>query len=122
MGSEHRGERILGRPVRPEYNGRNASNPMSQTTLQPELLDRDTKAGRWMVVIHNNESNSFEQVIDVLIRATGCDVQEAYIETWEAHTYGKAPVHFAGREECDAAATLIGSIGVKTEVRPEWND
>lgn len=99
-----------------------ASIPMSQTTLQPELLDNGTKTGRWMVVIYNNESNSFEQVIDVLIRATGCDVQEAYIETWEAHTYGKAPVHFAAREECDAAAALIGSIGVKTEVRPEWND
>jgi ATP-dependent Clp protease adaptor protein ClpS len=61
-------------------------------------------------------------VIMALVRATGCTYEEAQMETWEAHTFGKAPVHFASKQECDSAATIIASIGVKTEVAPEWND
>jgi hypothetical protein len=58
----------------------------------------------------------------VLIRATCCDVREAMTEVWEAENYGKAAVHFASQEECAAAAAVISSIGVKTEVAPEWAD
>lgn len=95
---------------------------MSKTFLEPSILDSHTGTGRWMVVIFNNEANSFEEVIEVLMRATGCSAEEAYIETWEAHTYGKASVHFAKQTECEIVAAMIGSIGVKTEVRPEWED
>ena len=75
-----------------------------------------------MVVIFNNEINSFDEVILALIQATGCDLEEAEIEAWEAHHYGKAPVHFADKEACLDAAAVISSIGVKTEVSPEWQD
>jgi ATP-dependent Clp protease adapter protein ClpS len=95
---------------------------MSQTILQPELAESSSKSGRWMVVIFNNEHNSMEEVIEVLMAATGCDIQEAYIEMWEAHTFGKASVHFAAREECDDAATIISAVGVRTEVTLEWQE
>ena len=75
-----------------------------------------------MVVIFNNETNSMEEVVEILIRATGCDVQEAEIEMWEAHTFGKAPVHFAAKTVCEEAARVISSVGIKTEVALEWND
>jgi len=93
---------------------------MSQTILEPEVQGPETGNGRWMVVIYNNDHTSMDTVIEVLMRATGCDMQEAYIEMWEAHTFGKAPVHFAAKEECDEAATTISAVGVKTEVAPEW--
>jgi len=93
---------------------------MSQTTLQPEVLQPGTGNARWMVVIFNNDHNSMDEVIEILMIATGCDIQEAYIEMWEAHHYGKSSVHFASREECDAAAEIIGTVGVKTEVTLEW--
>ncbi len=73
-----------------------------------------------MVVIYNNDVTPIDIVIAVLVRATGCDTQEAMIEAWEAHHLGKAPVHFAARDECDKAAAIIDSVGVKTEVAPEW--
>ena len=95
---------------------------MSQTALQPEQLSASLHAPRWMVMIFNNDTTSFDDVITILIKATDCNVTEAQIEAWEAHTYGKAPVHFASREECDQAAKLISSIGVGTEVALEWND
>ena len=70
---------------------------MSQTILEPEVQNPGTKSGRWMVVIFNNDHTSMDDVVSVLMQATGCDEQEAYIEMWEAHTFGKAPVHFAGK-------------------------
>lgn len=73
-----------------------------------------------MVVMFNNDHTSMDEVIEVLMRATGCDMQEAYIEMWEAHTFGKCSVHFAGRSDCDEAAQVIASVGIKTEVTLEW--
>ncbi len=75
-----------------------------------------------MVTIFNNETNSLDEVVGILMRATGCDVSEAEIETWEAHHHGKAPVHFANEATCNEVASIISSIGVKTTVTPEWED
>lgn len=95
---------------------------MSQTVLQPEVTDGSTGVGRWMTVIYNNETNSVDEVIDILMHATGCDAEEAYIETWEAHHYGKASVHFASQRECLEVAEIITTIGVKTSVETEWGE
>ena len=95
---------------------------MSQTLIDPRTHGPDVSTGRWMVVIFNNDYTPFDVVILALVRATGCTMEEAEIEAWEAHTFGKAPVHFASKQECESAATVISSIGVKTEVAPEWND
>ena len=95
---------------------------MAQTIQAPETLDGATGRGRWMTVIFDNDDNSMEEVVEILMRATRCGEEEAEIEMWEAHTFGKAPVHFGSREECEGAALVIGSIGVETEVAPEWDD
>jgi ATP-dependent Clp protease adaptor protein ClpS len=94
---------------------------MSRPELLPES-HQETGSGRYMTLIFNNEHNSFDEVIFVLMRATGCDLEEASIEAWEAHHYGKAPVHFASQDECASVALVISSIGVETEVRKEWED
>lgn len=75
-----------------------------------------------MVVIHNNDHTTMEDVVMVLMAATGCDLQEAYMETWEAHHYGKAPVHFADEVECHEVARIIATVGVATTVCKEWED
>ena len=95
---------------------------MSQTLEAPRIDGPDIGTGRWMVVIYNNDHTDFDTVIQALVRATGCDRQEAEIEAWEAHTFGKAPVHFSSKQDCETAAGVIRAVGVKTEVSPEWND
>jgi len=95
---------------------------MSRPILEPDIEVRSAGSGRWMVLIYNNDTNSMDEVIEVLILATGCDVEEAAIETWEAHHYGKAPVHFAAKSDCDEVARIISTIGVRTEVALEWED
>jgi ATP-dependent Clp protease adaptor protein ClpS len=95
---------------------------MSQTFVKPEVLDPRLGTGRWTVMIYNNESTSFDDVITILMRSTGCGMQEAFFETWEAHHYGKAPVHFSTQNECEIVAAMIATIGVRTQVRREWDE
>jgi ATP-dependent Clp protease adapter protein ClpS len=95
---------------------------MSSPVLDPTESDFSAKAGRWMVIMFDNPINTMDEVVDVLMLATGCDCEEATIEMWEAHLRGKAPVHFASAEECRKVAKTISRIGVQTEVAPEWND
>ena len=92
---------------------------MERGLLEPIGVESNLGA-RWMVVIYNNETNTMEEVLSILMEATGCSSDEAYIETWEAHTYGKASVHFDSREECSRVSVLIQRIGVRTDVAPEW--
>ncbi|MGI8924796.1 MAG: ATP-dependent Clp protease adaptor ClpS [Fimbriimonadales bacterium] len=88
--------------------------------LEPKTLDPDQGfRGGYITIIFNNDANSFDEVVAVLVRATSCTIEEAQIETWEAHTFGKAAVHFGFEPECRRVATTISRIGVRTEVRAE---
>ncbi|MBS1717811.1 MAG: ATP-dependent Clp protease adaptor ClpS [Armatimonadetes bacterium] len=95
---------------------------MSTTWLEPEVIATPKTSGRYMVTIFNNDDNSIEEVVGILMEATRCSQQEAAMETWEAHHFGKAPVHFASRQECEKIALKISTIGVATSVDPEWKD
>lgn len=98
---------------------------MSQHTaplLTPLEQPIPSLADRYKVVIFNNEVTPMDEVVRVLMESTGCDVQEAYIEMWEAHHFGQADVHFAGEPACHAVAAIINTVGVSTEVTKEWND
>jgi ATP-dependent Clp protease adapter protein ClpS len=94
---------------------------MNQTQLAPEINDTSL-SGRWMTVIFNDDHTPMDLVVLTIMVATRCDTTEAEIETWEAHTYGKAPIHFASEAECNQVASVIRTIGVKTEVCLEWED
>jgi ATP-dependent Clp protease adaptor protein ClpS len=76
-----------------------------------ELKDRS-----WMVTVYDNPTNTYEEVIGILILATHCDLEEAHIETWEIDHLGKSVVHLAGREECETVSEVISQIGIKVEV------
>lgn len=94
-------------------------------SLRPELLPDQLpklQQERFRTVIFNNDYTPMDVVVMILMQATGCDADEAAIEMWEAHHFGQANVHFSSQIECKRAAKLIESVGVKTEVLPEWND
>jgi ATP-dependent Clp protease adapter protein ClpS len=94
---------------------------MNQTL--PELnLEGQNSLSRWMTLIYNDDHTPYDLVVLTIIAATQCTVEEAEIETWEAHHYGRAPIHFASEQECEMAAQVMRSIGVKSEVLPEWTD
>ena len=55
---------------------------------QPRPDDTTTRGGGWHVVAFNNDYNTFAEVIEILIVATGCTREEAEIETWEIDRFG----------------------------------
>ncbi len=90
----------------------------------PSVFDRpdvgDTQGGHgWVVTVYDNDFNTADQVMAVLVEATGCDEQEAAMETWEVHNLGRSTVHHGGREECERAATIIRRIGIRVTVTEE---
>lgn len=89
----------------------------TETITRPELDRLDsTGEGGWIVIVFNNDYNTFEQVIGILQKATNCTLEEAELETWEVHYLGRSLVHHGTREECDRAADIIRTIGIKVDV------
>lgn len=88
--------------------------------VAPGIIRDIQRTGEYVVVIHDNDTNSIDEVIAVLIHATECDLQEASLETWEADTFGTAKVHFSTQSECTHVARIISTVGIKTEVRKEF--
>lgn len=84
-----------------------------------ESVSLPTKGEGWIVTVYNNEKNTYEEVITVLMLATNCTEEEAYIETWEIDHYGQCVVHRSDESECRGAAQVIAVIGIKVEATPE---
>ncbi len=83
-----------------------------------ELISSVNDRG-WKVTVFNNESNSYEEVMSILMIATGCDSEEAYIETWEIDHYGHCVVHRSSQDNCEFAAKIISTIGIRVEVEQD---
>ena len=88
------------------------------TERRPDLFDESTTnlTGDYIVIVFNNDYNTYEQVTDILMKATGCSRDEAEMETWEVDHLGRSIVHHGDRAECERAAAIIQTIGIKVAV------
>jgi ATP-dependent Clp protease adapter protein ClpS len=86
---------------------------------QKNTADERQSSSGFLVIVYDNDKNTAEEVTTILQRATGCTLEEAEIETWEVDNLGKSVVHHGGREECDRAAGIIRTIGIRVEVVEE---
>jgi hypothetical protein len=87
----------------------------------PEVDSGDPGAGGsgWIVTVFDNDINTVEEVMMILMAATQCDIQEAEIETWEIHHLGKSVVHHGGEDDCQEIGSMIATIGIRVEVTCE---
>ena len=88
---------------------------------QPELEDDIGVSGDggWVVTVFDNDYNTWDEVVSILMRATGCGLEEAHMETWEVHHLGKSVVHHGAQDECKRAAAIITTIGIRVTVTKE---
>jgi ATP-dependent Clp protease adapter protein ClpS len=87
---------------------------------EEEIAGRDVEGGSgFLVIVYDNDKNTWDEVVTILQKATGCNLEEAEIETWEVDNLGKSVVHHAGQEECERAAGIIRAIGIRVEVVEE---
>lgn len=90
------------------------------TIERPEVDDGSTSFGElWTVVVFDNDYNTVEQVVDILMAATACSVHEAEMEAWEIHHLGKSCVHHGDHQVCASVAEIIATIGIRVEVLAE---
>ncbi len=93
------------------------------STNNPQVLERpafeallsETSSG-WIVRVFNNDVNTEEEVIAILMVATRCTLQEAEMETWEVHFLGSSVVHHGPETDCREVAAIISQIGIRVEV------
>src|SRR5262245_22247311 len=88
------------------------------TRRLPDLddLDASSQIGDFIVIVFNNDYNTYDQVIGILQKATGCSLEEAEMETWEIDHTGRSVVHHGDRAECERAAAIIATIEIKVAV------
>jgi ATP-dependent Clp protease adapter protein ClpS len=88
------------------------------TERRPHLSDETTHSllSDYIVIVFNNETNTVAEVIGILQKATGCSLEEAQMETWEIHFTGRSVVHHGDRSECERAAGIIATIGIRVAV------
>lgn len=95
-------------------------NSLPTIIERPEIDEGQTSGGYgWIVTVFNNEKNTYDEVMMILMLATGCDEDEAYMETWEIDNLGKSVVHHGAEKECRDAAQIIARIGIRVEVSQE---
>lgn len=102
---------------KPNYHYLSPSMSRPGVIERPEVDDGSTThTDSWIVTVFNNDYNTWEEVMEVLMRATGCNSEEAYIETWEVDNLGRSVVHCASERECQGVANVISTIGIRVEV------
>lgn len=107
--------------IYPGYPNAAVRTPVLPTVSRPSTeraADTDVAGvgSGYIVIVYDNDVNTYEQVIHILKVATGCTHEEAYVEAWEIDKLGKSVVHHGGKEECERAAGIIRQIGIRVEV------
>jgi len=68
------------------------------------------------VILFNDEVHTFEEVINQIIKATGCDSQTAEALTWEVHSAGKANVFEGEMVRCIQVSGILEEIDLMTQI------
>lgn len=91
------------------------------TIERPEILEDGPGTGgrHWIVTVYDNDYNTVDQVIAVLMLATQCARDEAVMETWEIHNLGRSVVHHGAEDDCQRVSEIIAKIGIRVEVSAE---
>ncbi len=72
------------------------------------------------VIVWDNDYNTFEEVTRILLRAVpGMTVDRAVELTYEIHESGSAVPYAGPKEQAEAVAATIATIGIKVTVEPE---
>jgi ATP-dependent Clp protease adapter protein ClpS len=92
--------------------------PISQPDLDTRVDEALARPGR--VILYNDDWHSFDDVIQQLIKATGCDEATAEGHAWTVHTQGRAQVFEGPRADCERVAKVLREIRLQVEV--DWDD
>ncbi|HXT02367.1 MAG TPA: ATP-dependent Clp protease adaptor ClpS [Elusimicrobiota bacterium] len=70
----------------------------------------------WKVVLFNCDCHTFDEVENVVMKATRCTLSRARRISNEVHSRGSAVVYDGPLERCEAVADVIGAVGLRVKV------
>jgi ATP-dependent Clp protease adapter protein ClpS len=80
--------------------------------------DKPDADSLYEVRIIDNDFNTYGEVMDITMLALGIDETEAYAIAWEVDHRGSCVVAHVPRDEAEAIATTIRTIGIEVQVNP----
>lgn len=93
---------------------------MAETTWSPDLLEEvllETEiTGSWMVMLYNDDVNTFDWVIDCLIKYCGHDEIQAEQCAWIVHSKGKCSVKRGMLNELQSICTALLDSGLSAKL------
>lgn len=90
--------------------------------IEPDVLEEkdtdviDNIGFSAKVILFNDEWHSFDEVINQIIKATGCTLKKAESLTLEVHTSGKSAVFEGELQECLIVSSILEEIALHTQV------
>ena len=89
----------------------------SRTQTQVDVAVEVQADTVWKVILYDDDIHTFEEVINQLVKATGCSVGRAEDLSWKVHREGKALVFEDEFEPCFKVQGVLKEIGLVTEIR-----
>lgn len=68
------------------------------------------------VILFNDEWHTFDEVIEQIIKATGCTADKAETLTLEVHHRGKAMVYEGEMVDCIRVSAVLEEISLRTRI------
>lgn len=94
-----------------------ATETITETTVFVDDESKSRVKDPWLVILFNDEIHTFEEVIDQIVKATGCPMSEAEKFAWQVHLKGKACVFDGAFERCLRVQGVLKEIALVTEVQ-----
>ena len=92
-------------------------SPVKQSPEVSIVEDEDTTVGLGSrVILFNDDLHTFEEVIEQIIKATKCSLNEAQEKTFEVHNNGKAVVYSGELAQCLKVSGILEEILLHTQI------
>ena len=90
---------------------------MSQIDTQEEELAVETLIGELDLIVFNDDVNTFDHVIESLIKVCKHEVTQAEQCTWIIHYNGKCQVKHGSFEKLEPMCTALLDRGISAEIQ-----
>jgi ATP-dependent Clp protease adaptor protein ClpS len=88
----------------------------SETKELAAPTDIDTTTQSFTLILYNDSYHTFEEVIEQVMKASGCGYDRAESITMEVHTKGRAAVITGELAKCLRAQTVLEEINLRTAI------
>ena len=88
-----------------------------ETDSETDEVVEELISAPWRVILYDDDIHTFDEVINQLIKATGCDISKAEEITLKVHNEGKATAFEGDFEECLRVDSVLKEIQLVTEIK-----